>query len=97
MGSANKLQRQNKGPWSLGEIRVKVTHSCINASTHLAGEFEQVEKEEGKGSACARKGELQGSSIIRAFKGEDFRGGPRGGSQNMHQLSRVSIQGRSLH
>ena len=32
---------------------------------------------------------LAGSSLLRAFKGGDFRGGPRGGSpQNIHQLSR---------
>ena len=26
MGSGNKLQRQNKGPWSLGKRKVMVTH-----------------------------------------------------------------------
>ena len=40
--SGNKLQRQKKGPWSLGERKAKVT--CL-----------EKEKRGGKGTECSRE------------------------------------------
>ena len=47
----------------------------------------------GKGEVCARES-CPVSSILRTFKGGDFRGSSRGGSQqNIHQLSRYVLSG----
>ena len=51
-----------------------------------------------KTHAYSGMGEHSGSSILRALKGGDLGGGPKGGSQkNSHQLSGVSFQYCGLH
>ena len=69
MGLVNKLQRQKKGPWSLGERKVKVM--CLEGEEVCVG---------GKAIACSLEGESSGSSVLQAFKSRDFRGGAKGGS-----------------
>ena len=63
MGSGNKLQRQKKGIWSLGERKVK----------HFGG------RNGGGGRLRPTPGRETpaGSSILRAFKGGNLRRGPR--------------------
>ena len=53
-----------------------------------------VEEEEGKDAGELPGGRGAGSSGLRAFKGGDFRGGPREVAQwNIHQFSRPDLSG----
>ena len=63
MGSGNKFQRQKKGP-----LELRGEEGKGNAS---AGK-----RRMGKAWAYSPRGEHTGSSILRAFKGGDFRGRP---------------------
>ena len=85
MSSRKKLAQETsyrskrRGPWNLGET-IRVTHPG--------------EKEEGDRKGMLPRGKHAGSSVLRAFKGGDFRRGVRGGSQqNIHQLSRCALSG----
>ena len=49
-------------------------------------------KVRGKAQGCFWEGECAGSTVLRAFKGGDFREGLRGGSKkNIHQLFRCVL------
>ena len=63
-GSGNKLQRQRKDPCSLEKRARQGKHT--------------QRKRVGKGTGMLHRESLPGSSILRAFKGGDFRRGPRG-------------------
>ena len=64
IGSGNKLK---KGPWSLGEKKVKVM--CLGGNEGDEGEGESTGML--LGGRARRKNHI-GSSVLRAFKSGDF-------------------------